>query len=130
MNLTHATRPRGRLIIWLGFALLLGLNARSASGHNLEQGYVYLDLNQATLHGRVELTVADLNRALALALPEDGSVEESDLVMHGEAITGYLAARVGLAPNGIATRLEYSACLLYTSPSPRDKRQSRMPSSA
>ena len=28
-------------------------------------------------------------------------------------------------------RLEaYNACLLYTSPSPRDKRQSRMPSSA
>ena len=25
---------------------------------------------------------------------------------------------------------EYSSCLLYTSPSPRDKRQSRMPSSA
>ena len=25
---------------------------------------------------------------------------------------------------------EYPACLLYTSPSPRDKRQSRMPSSA
>ena len=24
----------------------------------------------------------------------------------------------------------YNACLLYTSPSPRDKRQSRMPSSA
>ena len=29
------------------------------------------------------------------------------------------------------TKLEkYCACLLYTSPSPRDKRQSRMPSSA
>ena len=26
--------------------------------------------------------------------------------------------------------LEYKVCLLYTSPSPRDKRQSRMPSSA
>ena len=26
--------------------------------------------------------------------------------------------------------LEYTLCLLYTSPSPRDKRQSRMPSSA
>ena len=25
---------------------------------------------------------------------------------------------------------KYNACLLYTSPSPRDKRQSRMPSSA
>ena len=31
----------------------------------------------------------------------------------------------------IATsHVEYSSCLLYTSPSPRDKRQSRMPSSA
>ena len=27
-------------------------------------------------------------------------------------------------------RYEYYSCLLYTSPSPRDKRQSRMPSSA
>ena len=28
------------------------------------------------------------------------------------------------------TAAEYGDCLLYTSPSPRDKRQSRMPSSA
>ena len=28
------------------------------------------------------------------------------------------------------TIMHYSGCLLYTSPSPRDKRQSRMPSSA
>ena len=31
---------------------------------------------------------------------------------------------IGAGPSG------YTACLLYTSPSPRDKRQSRMPSSA
>ena len=28
------------------------------------------------------------------------------------------------------TAIKYEGCLLYTSPSPRDKRQSRMPSSA
>ena len=28
------------------------------------------------------------------------------------------------------TYLDYSACLLYTSPSPRDRQKSRMPSSA
>ena len=28
------------------------------------------------------------------------------------------------------SHVEYETCLLYTSPSPRDKRQSRMPSSA
>ena len=31
---------------------------------------------------------------------------------------------------GILTTLDRNTCLLYTSPSPRDKRQSRMPSSA
>ena len=36
------------------------------------------------------------------------------------------AARVA----GIEALLRDQACLLYTSPSPRDKRQSRMPSSA
>ena len=32
--------------------------------------------------------------------------------------------------NGDITRLRYKGCLLYTSPSPRDMRRSRMPSSA
>ena len=39
----------------------------------------------------------------------------------------------GAADFGIAGKdvlMEHGACLLYTSPSPRDKRQSRMPSSA
>ena len=35
---------------------------------------------------------------------------------------------VGL--NVLVDRLSYSACLLYTSPSPRDRQKSRMPSSA
>ena len=35
-----------------------------------------------------------------------------------------LAAQIDLMPD------MFAACLLYTSPSPRDKRQSRMPSSA
>ena len=34
------------------------------------------------------------------------------------------------SPNGHLSREEHMHCLLYTSPSPRDKRQSRMPSSA
>ena len=36
----------------------------------------------------------------------------------------------GTAVSGIDVGEEYNNCLLYTSPSPRDKRQSRMPSSA
>ena len=35
-----------------------------------------------------------------------------------------------IAPDGSAVETWHEDCLLYTSPSPRDKRQSRMPSSA
>ena len=41
--------------------------------------------------------------------------------------TGYLDQ---LCHNYIVDELDAIPCLLYTSPSPRDKRQSRMPSSA
>ena len=45
---------------------------------------------------------------------------------------GYLFARPGdfIGAAWDAVYGAYRACLLYTSPSPRDKRQSRMPSSA
>ena len=35
-----------------------------------------------------------------------------------------------LGPTAIEDGFHHNSCLLYTSPSPRDKRQSRMPSSA
>ena len=46
---------------------------------------------------------------------------------HGcDAVTTVL----GGSPNVLIGNLGVLTCLLYTSPSPRDKRQSRMPSSA
>ena len=45
------------------------------------------------------------------------------------AISGIVISRVATANQRIA-HLANHDCLLYTSPSPRDKRQSRMPSSA
>ena len=52
----------------------------------------------------------------------------SHAVLFAEA-RSYLSALADSA-NGFDASLEYERCLLYTSPSPRDKRQSRMPSSA
>ena len=46
-----------------------------------------------------------------------------DVVVIGGGPGGYVCA-IRLSQLGLKT------CLLYTSPSPRDKRQSRMPSSA
>ena len=57
---------------------------------------------------------------------EECAVEEAVRLteVHGGAVTV-----LTLGPVEAEEQLRY-ACLLYTSPSPRDKRQSRMPSSA
>ena len=52
---------------------------------------------------------------LVLAVDASGSVDEEEF---------------RLQLSGIAAAFRDPDCLLYTSPSPRDKRQSRMPSSA
>ena len=43
---------------------------------------------------------------------------------------GSPGAHVEYGPFKSKIKVAYASCLLYTSPSPRDKRQSRMPSSA
>ena len=61
-----------------------------------------------------------MRRALAL---------DYDSFQHGDLIFDYdaLMSSTGYGLDDVA---RIQACLLYTSPSPRDKRQSRMPSSA
>ena len=48
----------------------------------------------------------------------------------GFITTVYLASRSKAGGFDFASPTQWKVCLLYTSPSPRDKRQSRMPSSA
>ena len=51
--------------------------------------------------------------------------------MNRRVLLGALGAYFALGQAGHAmTAVQAETCLLYTSPSPRDKRQSRMPSSA
>ena len=52
-----------------------------------------------------------------------------DIQMKEAAVPQYKATQNLQNPNGTAPKI-VDPCLLYTSPSPRDKRQSRMPSSA
>ena len=61
----------------------------------------------------------------------------NELVRHEAAFSlGQMCYSSGIVPLEDATKndssmfVRHEACLLYTSPSPRDKRQSRMPSSA
>ena len=66
---------------------------------------------------------------------EHASKLETQVSMINRATPLYIsgvAAAIGFKMNlfNIGVEGQYRICLLYTSPSPRDKRQSRMPSSA
>ena len=66
------------------------------------------DMLAAYRRGELELTPEDLKPPQPKGAPRRKKVKDAPVVVQKESL----------------------ACLLYTSPSPRDKRQSRMPSSA
>ena len=70
------------------------------------------------LHGKLDAAVTAVKEALTAAL--DGDFEEN-------VLEDILAAYSNL--KSVGGRVKHT-CLLYTSPSPRDRTRSRMPSSA
>ena len=67
-------------------------------------------------HGKTTLTAA-----ITKVLSEAGGSSSANFVAYDQ---------IDKAPEEKERGITISTCLLYTSPSPRDKRQSRMPSSA
>ena len=80
---------------------------------------VIADINQADF-GRKELDIAETEMPGLMALREKYGSEKP---LKGARIAGSLHMT-------IQTAVLIETCLLYTSPSPRDQRGSRMPSSA
>ena len=69
-------------------------------------------------------------RYLGFVGAEDASVLGGTLAYGGSAQGATNAGNYNINPSGLTSGNYLITCLLYTSPSPRDKRQSRMPSSA
>ena len=67
----------------------------------------------------------ETGRCLGLMIEE----QQTNVLLYSEEFdTGWTSTNASVTAN--ATTAPDGTCLLYTSPSPRDKRQSRMPSSA
>ena len=58
------------------------------------------------------------------------AIDILDRIIIGRVEPHIYAFTTNTVPNYLKVGDTYRPCLLYTSPSPRDKRQSRMPSSA
>ena len=98
---------------------------------------VGVDLNMPTYAIPMAIAVGVVSSVVAAAMPAMAAVKvEPAAAMRPVGVLEALEDVKGVAPIptflGVAIFLGafFTACLLYTSPSPRDKRQSRMPSSA
>ena len=107
----------------------LGLNLLAANNHQAEHNdehflsWDLLCLNLMSSPGAGKTAL--LERSLpALAR------ELSMAVLEGDMTTQLDADRLETVGIQLCCHVAFQHCLLYTSPSPRDKRQSRMPSSA
>ena len=78
------------------------------------------------LHGVGASVVNALSEKLLASVSRDG-YHWSQEFSRGHAVS---KLKKGKKTKDTGTSIYFKACLLYTSPSPRDKRQSRMPSSA
>ena len=94
------------------------------------------DVDVAEVYSQFRLVVGFRAKAIA---PHDEkfadnlAFEHLSLICDGPFLTLYqqlMSGRIDCCANVVNAANINNACLLYTSPSPRDKRQSRMPSSA
>ncbi|MGK7872114.1 MAG: DUF6702 family protein [Xenococcaceae cyanobacterium] len=99
------------ICIALLFFLLLVSNAAS---HSPGQSYLFLKIYDRSIEVRVEMTVGDLNKALDLELPTDGSVELEDINTHLDEIRAYVASRLEIGANQQAYPLQYKEYGLFS----------------
>ena len=97
-------------IIIAGAILALGLpllSSSTASAHSGNQSYVYLQIFDTAIAGRVEYPIKDLNDALGLDIPI-GTPDTSDSVRaNASAIQDYTRAHLTLADVGATTSWPY-----------------------
>ena len=114
--------------IWFWFFTLLCLLILSVSCSSSEDGEESTD-NSGTETSTPTVTAIS---------PEDGATLFSDQVNVEFSVTNFTIGSEGDEVDGHVHYvlddnnpvMHYSTCLLYTSPSPRDRQKSRMPSSA
>ena len=96
-------------------------------------GWTFKLRQGVTFHDGADFTAEDVVFSFNRALEESSDYKEQvKTVSSIEVIDDYTVKLVTAGANPILpnTLTNVYICLLYTSPSPRDKRQSRMPSSA
>lgn len=107
-------RPTGRRLTRLVIAamvLVTGLAATggTASAHRFDESYLYLDVGDASLGGRVELPYGDLRTVFGLALDGDSEPDEhlAELEANLDELQTYVAERTTIGADGVTWPLTF-----------------------
>ena len=115
-----ASHTQGRIILH-DYGKRLSLQGVSSSGDLLTMHHTYTTGNTTKDANGFLKAASPIVKVFADKVELNGEAEDQDVSYKKNGIGDYTITTV----SGLSTD-----CLLYTSPSPRDKRQSRMPSSA
>jgi hypothetical protein len=85
--------------------LILMPNAHS---HQLGESYIFLDISEHTIKGRVEITTSDLGRALDLDKNSDGKINQEELDSQIDMVKSYLSERIKLGVNPSFYSIQYT----------------------
>lgn len=96
-----AALPR---IILLAFVCL----PAGVGAHTLGEGYVFLNIHEDHLQGKVEITLEDLDRVLDLDTDNDGVVSDTELEAQIERVRDYLSSGVGIGLEGGESLIEFT----------------------
>ncbi len=69
-----------------------------ASAHTGTQSYVYLEIFDDAIAGRVELPIADVNRVLGLDIPTDGDDTLDEIEATASTVQSYLRGHMSFGP--------------------------------
>ncbi len=95
--------------------IFIGTSVESFA-HELDQSYVFLNIEDSRVSGHVDMAVADLNKAIGLGLPTERPLTMSDVAPHRDAIENYMKQHVSLAVDGGAPGLPITELTLSDLP--------------
>ncbi len=80
----------------------------TASAHRIDESYIYVDIYDDTIAGRLQFNTRELNAVLDLDLPENENVDAGPAVAAArDEIFAYAEGRFGIGGDGVPWTVEY-----------------------
>jgi hypothetical protein len=105
---------RGRAIVLVVASILIAVPA-DLDAHRVGEGYVFLNSEEGGLRGRLEVTLADIGRAVPLDADGDGDVTRDEFSAGYERVRDYVAERMAIGVAGRDYRLRFDGHTFHES---------------